>query len=59
MTDLNIVDYGKQHSQENGHAQLGRTNETGLYPEWFGDRLLHLLGLSFVWSIEHACTPPY
>ncbi|OJT11957.1 Lipase [Trametes pubescens] len=41
-----IVDYGEQHSQENGHAQLGRTNETGLYPEWSVDRPLHFLGHS-------------
>lgn len=48
MTDRGIVDYGEQHSKENAHERLGRTYETGLYPEWSVDRPLHFLGHSIV-----------
>ncbi|KAI0639551.1 alpha/beta-hydrolase [Trametes polyzona] len=40
------VDYGREHSEENGHGRYGRTYETGLYPEWSVDRPLHFLGHS-------------
>lgn len=46
--DWDAVDYGAQHSQENGHGQYGRTYETGLFPEWSLDRPLHFLGHSIV-----------
>lgn len=39
------VDYGAAHAAEYGHERFGRTFP-GLYPEWDGERKIHLVGHS-------------
>ncbi|CDO75496.1 hypothetical protein BN946_scf184935.g32 [Trametes cinnabarina] len=40
------VDYGAEHSLQNGHRRFGRTYEEGLYSEWSVKHPLHFLGHS-------------
>src|SRR5690625_384388 len=39
------VDYGAAHAEEHGHDRYGRTFE-GIYPDWDGENLIHLIGHS-------------
>lgn len=39
------VDYGAAHAEEHGHNRYGRTYP-GIYPDWDGENLVHLIGHS-------------
>ncbi|KAF0686343.1 Aste57867_21845 [Aphanomyces stellatus] len=41
------VDYGKDHSEQKGHARYGATYDNPMHPEWSEENPVHLIGHSF------------